>query len=200
MTEPEILELLVRIENRDESALTTLFREYAARLMRFVSHRATTAANPAWVEEIVMDTFWEVWKQPTRFDRTCRFSTWLHAIAWNKTLHRLRQERRWEFLHATDEANGQSDCEGEEQHKAEPADPGADPLGMLLLTERSEALLRCADRLSPEQRQCLYLVHIEGMSHSEVAQVLGVPLNTVKSRVRLAIARMLPCVERALRR
>lgn len=199
MTEAEIRQLLDRIGNRDERALALLYREFAGPVARFIAHRVNDA-NRALVDEMVVDTFFAVWKAPGRFDGSSKFRTWLFSVAYRKMLYALRTERRSALPRRSDLGAVNPGGEPAQVSLAEPADEDADPLQHLLRKEVAEVLVRCADRLSPEQRQCLHLIHIEEMSQSEVALVMGVSVNTVKSRIRLAVHRLVPCVERALGR
>lgn len=186
MTEAEVRHLLACVSDRDERAFSMLYREFASRVGRFLEFRVN-AANRALVEDVVCDTFFAVWTAPHRFDGSSTFTTWLLSIASKQLLYKLRSERRWSVHENLDDL-------------PEPCDELADPFEQLSRKQSAEVLVRCAERLNPDQRASLYLMHVEGMSQSEVALVMGIPVNTVKSRVRLAISRVLPCVQRALTR
>ena len=186
MTEAEIRVLLSKLREPDQRAFEALYRAFASRVEGFVLH-AMSRPDEALAEEVVVDTFFAVWRAPDRFNGRSRFSTWLLGIARNQLLSRLRAERRWSSHENLDDL-------------PEQADESADPLEHVEQRQRAEALAHCADRLNPNQRSALYLMHVEGMSQGEVAEVMAIRRNTVKSRVREAIKAILPCVERFLKR
>lgn len=186
MTEEDIRALLPRLRDPDQAAFGALYREFSSRVERFVMRGMSRPDKPL-AEEIVSDTFVAVWRSPERFDGSSKFMTWLFGIARNQLLHRLRSERSWSAREDFDEV-------------PEQWDETADPYVQISQRQRAAALLQCADRLNPDQRMCLYLMHVEEMSQGEISQVMGVPVNTVKSRVREAIKRILPCVTRMLAR
>ena len=78
-------------------------------------------------------------------------------------------------------------------------DESAGVFEWLARKERAQALSICLEKLSPEQRTTLFLTHVEGLSRADVSQVMAVPENTVKSRLRSAIHNILPCVMSVLR-
>ena len=186
MTEAEIRVLLSKLRDPDQRAFDTLYRKFAARVERFVI-RGMSRPDPALAEEVVSDTFVAVWRAPDRFDGRSSFLTWLLGIARNQMLSRLRSERRLSSHENLDEVPEQSD-------------ESADPFLLVSRQQRANALARCAERLSPNHQMTLHLMHVEGLSQSEVAQVMAISVNTVKSRVREAIRAILPCVERILKR
>jgi RNA polymerase sigma-70 factor (ECF subfamily) len=183
MNEDDIHELLSRVGERDERAFAMLHRQFAPRVLRFLRFRLRSA-DAGLADELLADTFWVVWQSPLAFDRSSKFSTWLLGIAHNRLLSALRAEHRRAAHETLDEV-------------AEPCAESADPVEVI---SRREALLRCLPRLNADQAEFLYLVHVEGLSAREVAQVKQVPEGTVKSRVREAIARVMPCLRRALDR
>ncbi len=183
MNEADIQSLLIRVGKQDQRAFETLYREFAPRVVRFVRFRLS-GADTNLVDELVADTFWAVWRSPLTFDGSSKFTTWLLGIAHNRLLSTLRAAHRRPVNESLDD-------------RPEPCDESANPVEQI---SRREALLRCLPRLNPDQKEYLYLVHVEGMSAREVAEVKNVPEGTVKSRVREAIARVLPCLQRALDR
>lgn len=130
------------------------------------------AGNREEAEEITQDVFLRIHRYLRNFQFRSSFKTWLYRIAVNTALNahkRLRKER-----------TRRADVDDIENIVAAPQrhdDPGArDMLNSLL------------DRLNPDQRACITLREIEGLSYEEMAQVLGVNLNTVRSRLKRARA------------
>ena len=150
-----------------------LFTHYFPRVKSFLM-RSGTADSLA--EELAQETMLRVWRRAGSFDPALGGpSTWIFVIARNLRVDRLRGERY-----------------------AEPFDPGldksADPEptgeGVVLAAERRERLRSALRSLSSEQASIVKLSFFEERSHSEIAATLGIPLGTVKSRVRLALAHL----------
>jgi RNA polymerase sigma-70 factor (ECF subfamily) len=173
--------LLARVAQGDEPALERLYDRYSGSLYA-VAYRISGTASDA--EEIVLDSFTQVWRDATRF-QPGRGSViaWLTVICRSRALDLIRARgRRTKVV-----------------SKAEAAEPDAPPAmgtpnpGTDDDVERFERRKIVADALrslSPPQRQAVELAFYEGLSHSEIAERLGEPLGTVKTRVRLAMQRL----------
>lgn len=157
-------------EKRDPSAFRALFDVLAPRIRAFISRRG---ADPQTVEEVLQETFVTIWKKAYMFDPTrASASTWIYTIARNVRIDLLRKEGRPGF---------------------DPNDPAlvseAEPSAFQIVA-RTEDAARVRDAcatLSPEQREVIHLAFFEDRTHGEIAQVLDLPLGTVKSRIRLAM-------------
>jgi len=124
-------------------------------------------------EDMVQETLLRVFKYRDRYQPTAKFTTFLYVLARHVWADRGRQAGRWDRLHA----QLKSDAEIVE------GVPGVAPGNRL---DVQEAL----DRLSPKLREVLVLNIYQGMRYQEIADVLGVPLGTVKSRINLALKEM----------
>ncbi len=174
--EPDDAELIARIRSQDRSAFETLFQRYYARVFSFVDRRL---GDPSLAEETVVDVFFEVWRNAASFRAESRPSTWLFGIAHFKSLAASRSRRRASRVVAMDDAwlsRTPSEGRPEEELSARQAIARLDEL---LLT------------LGSEQREAVQLVWIEGLSHKEAAERLGVSTNAVKLRVMRARERVL---------
>ena len=154
-----------------EEALRELLRRYERALAAFLV-RHTGGRD---VEDLYQETWLRVARQAGRFDPQRRFSTWLFQIA-------LNQCRDW--------------------HRRRPPDP-VDPAGLDVVAgpgaERTEAALDASALLAilPEpQREVVILRYYHDLSEQEVADVVGCPVGTVKSRMHAALARMTAAVRR----
>jgi RNA polymerase sigma-70 factor (ECF subfamily) len=185
MDNDEVLRLLGRIAQADEAAFKELYRAFSRRLYAYALRQL---GDPAQAEEIVADTLYEVWRQPTRFRGDAQFSTWLIGIARNKVLMAFRSRRP------------------DEKHEdiAEVAEvmPSEDASAFELLAQqqRHEGVRHCMDKLSDEHRECIHLVFYEGMALAEVAGVQGCPENTVKTRLFHARQKLKNCLRLLLQR
>lgn len=167
------IELMRRITARDEQALWALYELYG-RAVYSIAYRIL--GNAAFAEEATQDTFLKVWKQTNRWDsEKGKLKNWLLTIAQFTAIDRLRKEKRQPTVHP---------------------DPIEDT-DESLLTAKNESrwqegatLRMVVAQLPPEQAQLIDLAFFQGMSHSEIAESLQMPLGTVKTRVRTGLQRL----------
>jgi RNA polymerase sigma-70 factor (ECF subfamily) len=172
--------LLEQIAAGSKTAMHALFarhRTYVYRwLLRFVS-------NDTIAEDLLSEVFLDVWRRAGRFQCRSSVSTWLISIARHKALSARR--RRTEG------------AELDEKIEATIADPADDPEVALQEKNRDELLRRALTRLSREHREVIDLVYYHEKSVDEVAQILGVPPGTVKTRMFYARKRLAELVDEA---
>jgi RNA polymerase sigma-70 factor (ECF subfamily) len=167
-------DLLVAVATRqDRDAYAELFSYYAPRVKSYVLR---LGADSALAEEIAQDVMVTVWRKAELFDRAqASVSTWIFRIARNRRIDLFRRSKRPEL---------------------DPEEEMILPSGVEAPDARIEAMeievrVRAAMKdLPEEQMNLLKLAFYEGLSHSEIAARLGTPLGTVKSRIRLAFAKM----------
>ncbi|MBZ9613624.1 sigma-70 family RNA polymerase sigma factor [Rheinheimera maricola] len=164
---------------RDKSAYAELFSHFAPRLKAF---GMKMFGNEQQALEMVQDTMLNVWKKAALFDATrgCA-STWIFTIARNVRFDMLRKKQsRKDDISADDLwLNG--------EYPEPQADDDAACWDNQLLTEK---LAPHFERLPPAQREVMEKVYLQEKSHQEVSDELGIPLGTVKSRIRLALDRL----------
>jgi len=160
-------------ERQDRTAFKTLFDYFAPRIKAYVMKLGTP---PAQAEELVQETMLKVWRKAAQFDPLkAAPSTWIFRIARNQRIDAFRRDARPEL---------------------DPHDPGlipdAEPLPDAQLgQQQSEENVREAMATLPEeQKSILLLAFFEDLSHGEIAARLNIPLGTVKSRSRLALAKL----------
>jgi RNA polymerase sigma-70 factor, ECF subfamily len=162
--------LIGRVANGDRLAMQVLFARYHVRVFRFVVRlvRDETAA-----EDVISEVFLDVWRQAGRFEGRSTVATWLLAIARFKAISALRRRRDEEL-----------DAAGAME---EPTD---DP-GMALEKKDKSAMIRkCLLGLSVEHREIIDLVYYHEKSVKEVAEIVRIPENTVKTRMFYARRRL----------
>ena len=155
--------LLRQVSERDRRAFELLYRVYYRRLTRFL---AQVTRRPQLVDEIVNDTTLVVWRKAATFNHASRVSTWIFAIAYRKALKALRRA-------------------------AEPPPPPWDgdsgwsdgPETELIARESRNRLRRALDGLSADQRAVVELTYFHGYAYREIAQIVGCPVDTVKTRM-----------------
>jgi RNA polymerase sigma-70 factor (ECF subfamily) len=162
------------IVDHDERALSAL---YDATLSRVYGLALRIVRRPAWAEEVVEDTYFQVWRQAARFDPARgRALTWLLAMARSRAIDALRREDR--FVHDsldTDDAPAVADAKA------------LAPDDLLECARGHEMLHRALLNLGPQPRQLVALAFFRGLSHEEIAEQTALPLGTVKSQIRRSL-------------
>ena len=169
-----LAELIARIGQRDDRALAALYDATASRVFGLVS-RVVQEASLA--EEVVEDTFWQVWRQSERFDPgRGRPLTWLLAMARSRAIDAIRRrERRTHVPLDEDEQAALSD------------EDGAGPADLLAATRGQHLLHRALASLEAQPRQLIALAFFRGLTHEEIAACTRSPLGTVKSQIRRSL-------------
>lgn len=159
--------------DRDRVAFQALFEHFAPRVKAFILRQGT---DPGMAEEVVQETMVNVWRKAAQFDPAkASASTWIFKIARNLRIDLLRKAYR---------------PEPDMNDPAMVGDP--EPMADDVVSRRQHAgHLRVALATLPaEQQQVLQLAFFREKAHAQVADELGLPLGTVKSRIRLALARL----------
>lgn len=171
------LDLLRRIATGDERALESLYARHAQSLLAYAQH---LVGDRGAAEEALQDTFVAIWRGAGSFEQRSAVRTWMFGICRRQALRRLR--RRAEPSQPIDDAGD-----------VPSTDPGPDVVA--LARADASAVTTALAALPAIHREVLDLVFGAELSHAEVAEVLGIPVGTVKSRLfhaRAALARALP--------
>src|SRR5215468_9586726 len=164
--------LVALIAQRDKRALQSLYSRHHVRVYRFALRFLNDEAA---AEDTVSEVFIDVWRQAERFEGRSRVTTWLLAIARNKALSLLRRRSSEEL-----------DDEVAEFIE----DPSDNPEVVMLKSQRASMLQDCLTQLSPAHREIVDLVYYHEKSVEEVAEIISVPANTVKTRMFYARKRI----------
>jgi RNA polymerase sigma-70 factor (ECF subfamily) len=151
--------------------MQVLFARHHTRIYRFILRVVGEAAT---ADDLTSDIFLAVWRKAYRFERRSAASTWLLAIAHHKAIAELRR-RRDPLPYGED---------------APTSDSQDDPQTMFAAKRRGEILRNCLTRLSREHREIVDLVYYHEKSVPEVAEIVGIPRNTVKTRMFYARAKL----------
>jgi len=167
-------------EGRDLEAFRRLFGHFAPRVKAYL--RRLGAGDEA-AEDLMQEVLLTVWRRAQQFDPTkATLSTWVFTIARNKRIDALRRERRTEV---------ELDDPSMEPEPAPRGDRTAER------QEMSRRVKQAVAGLPVEQGRLLEIFYFEDKTHSTIAQELGIPLGTVKSRLRLAIGKLRTILEGA---
>ena len=161
-------ELIQRAQEGDPAAIREIYRTYSPRVYAIVKR---LAADDALAEDWAQEAWVRIFRAIGSFRGDSRFTTWLHRIAVNSALH----GRRWRERRVRHEAP---------MPETIPARPGSDQT--LLRLKLEKAMQQLPDRM----RQVLVLHDIEGYTHEDIAEFLGVTAGTSKSQLFKARARM----------
>jgi RNA polymerase sigma-70 factor (ECF subfamily) len=165
-------DLLTSIAAGDRSAMRAFYDRYNVQVYRFVLRLIRDASN---AEDVVSEVFFVVWRQAGRFEYRSEVSTWVLAIARYKAISVMRQ-RQDEPL--------------EDAAAHEIVDEANDSQVALEKKDTAAVLRGCLTRLSAEHREVIDLVYYHEKSVNEVAEIIGVPTNTVKTRLFYARQQM----------
>jgi RNA polymerase sigma-70 factor, ECF subfamily len=157
--------LVGRIAQGDRLAMQVLFARHHVRVYRFVLR---FVRNEASAEDLISEVFLDVWRQADRFEGRSAVSTWLLAIARFKALSSMRRK---------------PDEELDEEAAGAIEDTSDTPEVSLQKKDKSGLLRKCLEQLSREHREVIDLVYYHEKSIEEVAEIVGIPEATVKTRM-----------------
>jgi RNA polymerase sigma-70 factor (ECF subfamily) len=165
------MHMLAVRDKRDKAAFAALFDYFAPRLKGFIM-RAGTGSGQA--EDIVQEVMLTVWRKAQQFDpERAQVSTWIYQIARNRQIDVFRRESR-----PMPEELGE--------------DPSAEPDAsqIMAVEQEAEQLKEALARLNPDQREIIEKAYLGELTHQEIQSQTGLPLGTIKSRVRLGLERL----------
>ncbi|MBV9348073.1 MAG: sigma-70 family RNA polymerase sigma factor [Pseudolabrys sp.] len=157
--------LIGRIANGDRLAMQVLYARHHVRVYRFVLR---LVRNEATAEDLISEVFLDVWRQAGKFEGRSQVSTWLLSIARFKALSALRKR-------------GEAELDGEVAEAI--VDTADDPQATLEKKDTAAILRNALTALSAEHREIVDLVYYHEKSVEEVAEIVGIPEATVKTRM-----------------
>ncbi|MGB3864680.1 MAG: sigma-70 family RNA polymerase sigma factor [Xanthobacteraceae bacterium] len=157
--------LIARIAQGDKTAMQVLYGRHHVRVFRF---GLRLVRNEQLAEDLISEVFLDVWRQAGRFEGRSAVSTWLLGITRFKALSALRRR---------------TEAELDDEMAVAIADTADDPEVTVQKKDTGEALRGCLTALSPEHREIIDLVYYHEKSVEEVAEIVGIPENTVKTRL-----------------
>lgn len=180
LTDPPPEQLIARIaRSQDKSAFAALFDAYAPRVKFFLIRKG---ASPESAEELAQEALLTVWRKARYFSASRgSASAWIFTIARNLRIDETRRDKRAQ-LYAM--VNKFDDEEGPDK-----------PDDLVNAEEHAQRVRSAMSELPDDQLEVVKWSFVEGAAHSEIAERLGLPLGTVKSRLRLAMRRMRKSLE-----
>ncbi|MFG6441951.1 RNA polymerase sigma factor [Roseateles sp. LKC17W] len=165
------LALLAGVKRGRRADFDALYRLYHPRLWRFLTQ---LLRQPDAIEEALNDTLLVVWQRADSFDGRSKLSTWIFGIAYRKGLKALSRQ----------------DLPVDDEGVPEAADTGPGPEQQLGQVQLRERLREAMGELSPEHRAVVELCYFHDMAYGEIADVVGCPAETVKTRMFYARRRL----------
>ncbi len=179
-------ELMDRLVRRDLGAFEALYDRYGD-LVYSVSLRVVGDTYVA--EDVTQDVFLRVWRRPEQFDLSRgKFVTWLMSVTRNRSIDERRSRGRRLRHEALPAAEDEEDVLPSGNDRDDPA------LATVLSDERA-AVRGAMEVLPPEQKLAIQLAYFGGLTQQEIANKLGQPLGTVKTRIRLGMQKMRVALE-----
>ncbi len=177
--------LMIRFQGGERAAFAQLVRRHKRALYNFALRQIRLAST---AEDIVQDAFVRVVQNAADFKHEARFSTWLYTITRNLCIDHLRKSalRKHPSL---DEAKRGDDGEGPTLGE-QTADARASVERDVTGNELQVRIVSAVDTLPDEQREVFLLREVSNLPFKEIAEITGVPENTVKSRMRYALERL----------
>ena len=176
---PSDLELVERIRRGEQAALDILYGRYSSPVYSLVWK---ILQNSEEAEDVALDVFWQVWRQADRYDPARGAPpAWIFTLARTRAIDRLRARNRKEDRTVSiDDPNLNID----------PLDENAMPDQVVSFRQNRDAVRAAMTKLSPVQREAVELAFLKGLTHVEIAERLGQPLGTVKTRIRQGLIRL----------
>ncbi len=164
-------------ENQDREAFRQLFQRYAGRIKAFALKSPGVAGSGSLAEDIVQETMLKVWKKASLYDQSkANVDAWVFTIARNVRIDLQRRNKHHDACVDSDDIWHESPTPG--------------PLVQFNQRQVADNIREGLESINPEQALVLKKMYLEGKSQREIAEEFDIPLGTVKSRTRLALARM----------
>ena len=177
--------LMIRFQAGERTVFAVLVKRYQGPLYNFALRHLR---NPSSAEEVVQDAFVRLVQNAGDFKHEARFSTWMFTIVRNLCIDQIRKQslRRHPSLEEPKRAGeGEGPTLGEQT-----ADSKANVERTAVSTEIRERLMQAVDALPDEQREVFLMREVSNLPFKEIAEIVGIPENTVKSRMRYALERL----------
>ncbi len=178
--------LMVRYQRGERAAFAVLVRRHSRPIYNFVLRQVRV---PALAEDVTQDVFMRLVQNAAEFKHEARFLTWLYTIARNLCIDQLRKlsHRR----HASLDQPAVNDPGGQPLREsiADPT-PHASAERSALSAQVRTSIVKAVDSLPDDQREVFLLREVANLPFRDIAEITGVPENTVKSRMRYALDRL----------
>lgn len=172
-------QLMERIKNEDESALTILYRRHTPLLRTIV---ARVVNNDQDVDDLIQEIFLQLWRQADHYEQSKgKALGWIVTLARRRAIDRLRKRQAYARAEERLRNETERDIDPAGHHNVE---------DVVIASDRSEVFKRVLSNLPDAQREALQLAFYRGLSQREIAAKTGIPLGTIKTRLELAVRKV----------
>ena len=186
MSQPSDAEIVQTVLQGNKDRYALLVDRYSARLINYL----TRMAGNRWEgEELAQETFVRAYFALDSYKSQYKFSTWLFKIATNLCLNHLKKRQR--LVHVDDYRNE----EDESAWVLPDSHQDGDPVAVARRREMQRQIQRAIDQLPPAYRSAVILRYLHGLSYQEIADVLDLPMGTVKSRIGRGRSRLVALLQ-----
>ncbi len=168
-------QLISRFQKGDISSFDILVRRYQIPLFNYVSRFVGDSAE---AEDIIQETFYRLYRNKHYYKEIAKFSTWIYTIAGNLARTELRRKKKRKFFSINFFMSTDKDYDI--------PDPSSNPEDKLDKIVTDEIIQKAITRLAPKFKEVILLRDVHGFSYEEIAEIVNVPLGTIKSRVNRA--------------
>lgn len=183
--------LVSQVREGDQQAFTELVNRYAAKIFRLARH---ITRNDQDAEDVLQETFLKAYSRLDQFQGNSSFYTWLVRIGVNESLMKIRRRKDGKFVSLDEEIETPSGAIAREL-----PDDAEDPEELLGRRELGDVLAEAIDGLAETYRTVFVLRDVEGLSTEETAEMLGLSISAVKSRLLRARLQMREKLRRRLK-
>lgn len=169
--------LLQSVVLKEAGAFEMLYDRHASTVYNILFH---IVRDESLAEELLQETFWQVWQKASQYQAKGTGSAWLHQIARNKALDQLRRQKSRSSVILNDIDTYEW---GLPRHQ-----PSAESEFEQGWTR--DVIQKALERIPTEQRLCLEMAYFEGLSHQEIAEKTEMPLGTIKTRMRIGMEKL----------
>ena len=159
------VDLMERLKNGDQSAMQVLYTRHYQRIYRFILRQLK---DETMAEDIVNEVFLDCWRSASKFEGRSSVTTWLTAISYNKSISYLRKRKEAQM------GDGQAEAM---------VDDADSPQTELMKGDKGDKIRSAISKLSKQHAAVIDLAYYHEMSINEIAEVLDVPANTIKTRL-----------------
>ncbi len=175
------IELMQRVASSDSKALEALYNRYSSLLFTIIKKIVN---DEKIAEDVLCDVFVIIWQKINLFNfSAANVYTWLITLSRNKAVDALKRSKGEEVMDEYSE-------EYENRYIIPNLSPQIDPLDIKAALNLKENVERALKKLTDAQQYVLYLAYYEGLTQSEIALRLHIPLPTVKSKIKLALSNL----------
>lgn len=185
-------ELFTRIQRGEHSLFGSLIRRYEHELFGYLRRYV---GDTLLAEDVFQNTFVQLFLKREHYNPSKPLRPWIYTIATNQAIDAMRRAGRDSVVSLDAIGSAASDSDALVNQVR---DQQLEPVDAALRAERDELIREGVDRLPEPFRQSLILAYFQGLKYREIAEILGVPVGTVKSRVFTAITRLQESLAEAL--